>query len=83
MSGDYSNGESMDVLCNSVKPEDRLQEAGDKDMGRGERLNTAVLQLLQHAGGGSSRLEMADLEVQVEEVQSDCSRPSQDFVSSI
>jgi len=52
-------------------------------MGRGERLNIAVLRLLQHAGGESSPLEMADLEAQVEEVRSDCSRPSQDSVSSI
>lgn len=83
MSGDCSNGESKDVLCNSVKREDRHQEAGDKDMGRDERLNTAVLRLLQHAGGGNSPLEMADLEAQAEEVRSDCSRPSQDSVSSI
>jgi hypothetical protein len=83
VSGDCSNDESKDVLCSSVRREDRHQGARGKDMGRGERLNTAVLRLQQRAGGGSSPLEMGDLGALEEEVRSDYSRPSQDSVSSI
>lgn len=82
VSDDCSSDGSTGVRCSPVRLGGRHLGVGGTDMGRDERPSTADPRPLRRAGDENSPLEMADLEAQAEEGQSDCSRPYPDSASS-